>query len=253
MGCLHRLLTLLLLLLLIQGRLARVSLSTAASDAAEVAPLDARSESDLVCYGMVWYGMFDTFLSLSLFPCLLSARRSTRRSIDRPTMHTLTNRANALLTFAGTALAFLAALASVSDIFHSSSPDIDLRLDAVERLVDNGRHNDEARITMSLDANFSSSFSWNTKQLFVFICVEYTTSKHKLGQVSVWDKIITSPDQAVLSLRGLGNKYQLVDQGHRLRGTDFNMTVYWNVMPRVGYLYTRSKTFTGFSFPQSYI
>lgn len=169
-------------------------------------------------------------------------------------MHNLTNRANALLTFAGTILALLALLASLSDLFfHSGAPDVDLRLDSVDRLFDNGRFNDEARIKMSLDANFDSAFSWNTKQLFVFICIEYTTSKHKLGQISVWDKILKSGDNAALSLRGIGNKYQLVDQGHRLRGTEFNMTVYWNVMPRVGYLYTRSKTFTGFSFPQSYL
>ena len=39
--------------------------------------------------------------------------------------------------------------------------------------------------------------------------------------------------------------YAVTDQGFSLRGRDFNVTVAWNVMPRVGVLYTRSKTFSG--------
>ena len=39
--------------------------------------------------------------------------------------------------------------------------------------------------------------------------------------------------------------YALTDQGFNLRNRDFNITVSWNVMPRVGGLYTRHRTFPG--------
>lgn len=39
----------------------------------------------------------------------------------------------------------------------------------------------------------------------------------------------------------------MTDQGFNLRSRPFNVTVAWNVMPRVGVLYTRTKTFTGAS------
>lgn len=39
--------------------------------------------------------------------------------------------------------------------------------------------------------------------------------------------------------------YALTDQGFNLRGREFDVTVAWNVMPRVGALYTRTRTFPG--------
>lgn len=39
--------------------------------------------------------------------------------------------------------------------------------------------------------------------------------------------------------------YAMTDQGFSLRGRPFNVSVAWNVMPRVGALYTRRRTFTG--------
>lgn len=43
------------------------------------------------------------------------------------------------------------------------------------------------------------------------------------------------------------------DQGYNLKGRPFNVTVFWNVMPRVGALYTRSKSFSGFTLPNEYL
>ena len=41
-------------------------------------------------------------------------------------------------------------------------------------------------------------------------------------------------------------------QGTNIRGTPFNLTVYWNIMPITGGLETKSKTFTGFRMPEDY-
>lgn len=59
----------------------------------------------------------------------------------------------------------------------------------------------------------------------------------------------------MLSLPTLRQQYPfaVTDQGFNLRGREFNVTVAWNCMPRVGALYTRSKTFSGFRLPEDYI
>lgn len=46
--------------------------------------------------------------------------------------------------------------------------------------------------------------------------------------------------------------YAFADQGYALRGTAFNVTVTWNVMPIVGRLYTRSQTFGPWTLDEDY-
>ena len=60
-------------------------------------------------------------------------------------MHTVLYRANALLTFAGTTLAVLCVLASLTDYFHKPEPQVDLKLASVERLQRLSNGDDEVR------------------------------------------------------------------------------------------------------------
>ena len=135
-------------------------------------------------------------------------------------MHSTMVRANALLTFAGTTLMFMALGAMVTDMFHESSPEVNISIKSVERLYNLPSGNDEAYIVMDLYADLRSVFSWNTKQLFVFVNVEYETPKNHLNQVVVFDRIIEKRDNAVISNKNLRNKYNLVDQGKNLRGEE---------------------------------
>lgn len=45
-------------------------------------------------------------------------------------------------------------------------------------------------VTFNLDADLRSAFSWNTKQLFVFLRAEYTSDDGGLNQIVLWDSII---------------------------------------------------------------
>lgn len=71
----------------------------------------------------------------------------------------------------------------------------------------------------------------------------------------MWSAILSKPESARGTLTNLKPQYPfaVTDQGYSLRGVPFNITVAWNVMPRVGRLYSRSQTFTGFEFPEDYI
>lgn len=49
-------------------------------------------------------------------------------------MHTVSNRANAVLTFFGTVAAVLCVLVTLTDVFHQSDPPISVQLEEVKKL-----------------------------------------------------------------------------------------------------------------------
>lgn len=98
-------------------------------------------------------------------------------------MHSLTVRLNTVLTFFGSVAAVLCILVTASDLLHSADPPVSLSLTEVKRLsLHRGTH-DQAALSLKLDADLSSAFSWNTKQLFVFVQAEYATPSNAVNQV----------------------------------------------------------------------
>jgi signal peptidase complex subunit 3 len=58
-----------------------------------------------------------------------------------------------------------------------------------------------AIIRFSLDADLSSLFTWNTKQVFVYVTAEWPDSRdaNSTNRAVIWDQIITSPSADHLS------------------------------------------------------
>ncbi|CAN6851326.1 unnamed protein product [Brassica oleracea] len=83
----------------------------------------------------------------------------------------------------------------------------------------------------SASVDLQSLFTWNTKQVFAFVAAECKTSKNSLNQVSLWDAIIPEKENNKFWIQ-ISNKYRFIDQGHNLRGKDFNLTLHWHVMPK---------------------
>lgn len=170
--------------------------------------------------------------------------------------HTFQHRLNALLTFAVSALAVLCLLASITDEFHRSDPVADVQVLEIERFARVGR-NDEAYLVFSVDADLRSCFSWNTKQLFVSVQVEYAIDHPEKGRltnvVSIWDRVVESKEKAVLRVPRARNKYKLKDRGHHLRGLPVNVTLQWNVMPIAGRVRSERRVFPGVTFPEEYL
>lgn len=166
-------------------------------------------------------------------------------------MHTYLYRLNAALTFAITALAVICIAASMTDMLHNSNPSVRVQVVKYDGLRRQHGGNDEVKLMLNISADLSSVFSWNTKQLFVFVAAEYATSENSWNQISLWDKIITSKEDARFQHFSY-NKYAVVDQGNNLRGCKFNLTMYWNVMPITGMMFTGKEVITGFHFPQEY-
>ncbi len=106
----------------------------------------------------------------------------------------------------------------------------------------------------NLEADLRSEFSWNTKQLFVYAQVEFSSPRSPLNQMIFWNTIIQRKENAKLKIPKLRPIYPftVTDQESLLQGREFNVTVAWQVMPKVGALYTGSKTFSGFTMPEEY-
>lgn len=101
-----------------------------------------------------------------------------------------------------------------------------------------GAGHEQATLRLSIDADLTSVFNWNVKQLFVFITAEYVTKQNKLNQIVVWDHIITGKENARIRSSSIVNKYSLTDQGYGLRGNDVTLVMNWNTIPITGLLTT---------------
>jgi signal peptidase complex subunit 3 len=168
-------------------------------------------------------------------------------------MHSPWARANAALTFFGSAAAVLCALTALTDFAHVGDPRISLQLTSVKRLAPHRGGSDQAVLGMSLDADLRPAFGWNTKQLFVFIRAEYKTDDNIVNEVVLWDRIVRSKDEAVLSIPSVKHKYAFLDRGSGLRGRDLTLTLAWNHMPRVGALLHASRSFPAGRLPDEYV
>ncbi|KAI0550767.1 signal peptidase subunit [Xylaria curta] len=127
-----------------------------------------------------------------------------------------------------------------------------------------------AIIKFSLDADLSSLFTWNTKQLFVYVTAEWPAVEvgsggaNQTNKAVIWDTIITSPssdhlanigpatlkklrksaagksidpNRGKLSLKNQRPKYQITHPSGKVAKTDdVTLRVHYNVQPWVGAL-----------------
>lgn len=50
-----------------------------------------------------------------------------------------------------------------------------------------------AILRFSLEADLSSLFTWNTKQVFVYVTADWPGKKNDTNSAVIWDSIITNP------------------------------------------------------------
>lgn len=169
-------------------------------------------------------------------------------------MHTWYYRLNALLTLATTVLAGMCAVASLTEVLHKSNPQVTASLVQLDGLLAE-RRNDRAWIVLDIDADLRSIFNWNTKQVYVYVTVDYSTERNQLNRITVFDRIAESVRAAHIKepKARLPFPFTLSDQGNGLRGRDFNLTVAWQTVPRTGLLLSGERTFTGFKMPEQYV
>ncbi|KAK2743528.1 hypothetical protein FQN57_004825 [Myotisia sp. PD_48] len=120
-------------------------------------------------------------------------------------MHSLSNRFQTVFGFFTTVAFVLGLLTATSVIFHPANPVVDVQLSNLQ--VIKGRphyystkREEYAKIQFDLDADFSSLFNWNTKQVFVYVLARYPSPVPFANQTTttsesiIWDNIISARD-----------------------------------------------------------
>jgi signal peptidase complex subunit 3 len=167
-------------------------------------------------------------------------------------MHNIWVRLNAVIFFSLTVLLVLATFCSFSTFLHGGDPQVKvLRLNNLKSLRQHGGQ-DRALLSFDLEADLRPAFHWNLKQLFVFVLAEYETNANSLNQVIIWDRIIKSPEEALIKEKNEFVKYALIDQGQELRNKTIRLRLVWDHMPLTGRLYEGSANMSTFTLPAKY-
>ncbi|KAF9978239.1 hypothetical protein BGZ73_003243 [Actinomortierella ambigua] len=112
------------------------------------------------------------------------------------------------------------------------------------------RDNEFATTVLEVDADLSSLFHWNTKQLFIYAVAEYSTKTHPKNQIVIWDSKIRDPRDAVLIKKRISNKYGIIDVNRKWTDIKANVSLHWNIIPYVGFMtYGQAPVSNSISFP----
>ncbi|KAF5133207.1 Signal peptidase complex subunit SPC3 [Metarhizium anisopliae] len=136
-----------------------------------------------------------------------------------------------------------------------------------------------AIIKFSLDADLSSLFTWNTKQLFVYVTADWpsTEGQNATNSAVIWDSIITNPSadhlqnigpiamkklkrsaegktidpsRGLLKLNNQRPKYQITHPSGKIASVnDVTLKLHYNVQPWVGLLTWNMDKVIGWWFP----
>lgn len=176
-----------------------------------------------------------------------------------------------------TTVAFaVAAIIAASDLLSPRTPSVGVLKTTNVQVVRGRPHyysskkEEYAIIKFSLDADLSTLFTWNTKQLFVYVTAEWPSAggsgsgQNATNQAVIWDSIITAPSsdhlanlgpvgmkklkrsaegksidpsRGKLSLKNQRPKYQITHPSGKLaEQDDVVLRLHYNVQPWVGLL-----------------
>lgn len=180
-----------------------------------------------------------TRTAMQRFYSLVSMRMRTR---------TVMQRLYSLVSLSVTTLFIFCFMASLTNLAQKSSlvPSLlHVQVYGVDGSHTQHSHKDKAKLALNITADLRSLFSWNTKQIFVFVAAEYVTSSNAVNQISLWDCIVTEKEQAKFHVY-TSNKYSFLDQVSNMWERPFNLTVSWSVLPVTGFMISNKKTFEVF-------
>jgi signal peptidase complex subunit 3 len=192
-------------------------------------------------------------------------------------MYSVLVRANAIFFYGLTVLGVLSGLAAVSTYaLTSPTPTVTLAMDVASQLqtfvpLGRGRTGERATFVFDMDANLSSCFDWNTKQLFAYVTVSWGEgggdSDEVANNVVVWDKVVRLDARKTRKFRKKANiwhpkklqkqegvriNYPLIAPNGKLRGETLTLTLHYDVMPLSGGIHRYAVGSHTFTMPKKY-
>ena len=108
-----------------------------------------------------------------------------------------------------------------------------------------------AVVHFDLDADFTNSWNWNVKDIYVSVVLSYLSAPRGQQQAEasgskvansmvIWDTILSSKESAVMKLRDTPSKYPVRHLDGLLPQGNMSLRVEYSTFPHVGYLYRGS-------------
>lgn len=169
-------------------------------------------------------------------------------------MDSYATRGNTVFCTFTTCLGFFAALNYFSAKLYDTTAKADMKVHKIyDMTINSYLDSDQCSISLDIDHDLSSEFHWNMNQLFVYITANYETEANHRNEVTIYDTIVTNPEEAVGKLKDVMNEYPLRDQFRQLRGKNITLRMMYRTMPIVGQMHTKEAG-TGVSFksPDNY-
>jgi len=186
-------------------------------------------------------------------------------------MHSNVVRVQNVFGFLTTVIFVVAAFIASTDLISARTPKAWVSVKDVQVVKGrphyySSKKEEYAAIKFSIDADFSSLFTWNTKQVFVYVSASWpnATSDELTNEAVIWDTIITSPSadhlnnigpaamkklvksakgksidpsRGIIKLAKQKAKYQITaPTGKVAKLDDVVLKVHYNVQPWVGVL-----------------
>jgi len=111
---------------------------------------------------------------------------------------------------------------------------------------------DQSIFSFDLNHDLSKEFHWNQGQLFVYLVASYNSTSNVRNEVTLWDRIVSNEEEAMLTARQLMVEYPMRDQHKELRGRQIRLHVRYRTMPIVGVMYTKELVTSEFKSADEY-
>ncbi|KAJ4147991.1 hypothetical protein LMH87_002481 [Akanthomyces muscarius] len=184
-------------------------------------------------------------------------------------MYNSFNRIQNVFGFFTTVACVFGAFIAATDLFSPREPSGVITPDKIQVVKGrphyySTRKEEYAVIRFSLDADLSSLFTWNTKNLFVYVTADWPGPDNTTNSAVIWDSIITNPsadhllnigpatlkklrkssagksidpNRGKLKLKNQKPKYQITHPSGKIAQTaDVTLKLHYNVQPWVGLL-----------------
>ena len=106
-------------------------------------------------------------------------------------------------------------------------------------------------IYLNIDADFRPVWHWNVKHIFVYICATYRTNSNRVNDVTLWDRILLTKDDAEFHLQSQ-SEYPLREAIGDLKGQQVELRVQWQIVPIAGIIRDFSMPLFNISLPAEY-
>lgn len=93
---------------------------------------------------------------------------------------------------------------------------------------------DQLSLKFKLDIDLQPIFNYNTKQIYLYITAQHSSSKRPINKIIIYDQIITSYDNARYSVRRGMSEYTVNDIQKELRSNNIELSLGIEIMPHVG-------------------